>query len=60
MLLWKKWIEILNSLIAERTSKASPEKGVYMLIAWTTINEYQKQERTLNCALLFFIERRMQ
>nr|DAN76932.1 MAG TPA: hypothetical protein [Caudoviricetes sp.] len=31
-----------------------------MLIAWTTINEYQKQERTLNCALLFFIERRMQ
>ena len=58
MLLWKKWIEILNSLIAETTSKASPEKGVYMLVGWTTINEYQ--ERTLNCALLFFIERRMQ
>ena len=46
MLLWKKWIEILNSLIAETTSKASPEKGVYMLVGWTTINEYQ--ERTLN------------
>nr|DAS94820.1 MAG TPA: hypothetical protein [Caudoviricetes sp.] len=45
-------------MIAETTSEACPEKGVYMLIAWTTINEYQ--ERTLNCALLFFIERRMQ
>ena len=38
MLLWKKWIEILNSLIAETTSKASPEKGVSKLAAWTTAN----------------------
>lgn len=39
MLLWKKWIEILNSLIAETTSKASPEKGVSKLAAWTTVNK---------------------
>nr|DAR90415.1 MAG TPA: hypothetical protein [Caudoviricetes sp.]DAR96203.1 MAG TPA: hypothetical protein [Caudoviricetes sp.]DAW40067.1 MAG TPA: hypothetical protein [Caudoviricetes sp.] len=26
-------------MIAETTSKASPEKGVYKLIAWTTINK---------------------
>nr|DAQ42678.1 MAG TPA: hypothetical protein [Caudoviricetes sp.] len=44
-------------MIAETTSEASPEKGVYMLVAWATINEYQ--ERTLNCALLFLSGRRM-
>ena len=39
MLLWKKWIEILNSLIAETTSKASPGEGVSKLAAWTTANK---------------------
>ena len=28
-----------NSLIAETTSKASPEKGVSKLIVWTTVNK---------------------
>ena len=29
----------INSLIAETTSKASPEKGVSKLAAWTTVNK---------------------
>nr|DAO42368.1 MAG TPA: hypothetical protein [Bacteriophage sp.] len=39
MLLWKQWIETQNSLIAETTSEASPEKGVSKLMVWTTINK---------------------